>query len=102
MIGTTAGIAHRGIGLATLLQAGVPGWLRAVGRCVSVAHGEVTTAGRDRGSDQGHAPMPMPHGLPPSVMPPAQATEAARLIASLVLSAHAMHGPLRLRQGVSP
>jgi len=100
MIGTTAAIAHRGIGLATLLHAGVPGWLRAVGTCVRVAHGEATTTGRDRASDQGHAPMP--HGLTPSVMPPAQSTEAARLIASLVLSAHAVHGPLRVRQGVSP
>lgn len=95
-------ITHRGIGLATLLQTGVPGWLRAVGPCVSASHAESLPT--DRASDQDHAPMPMPmpHGLTPLVMPPAQYTEAARLIASLVLSAHAMHGPLRVRQGVLP
>jgi hypothetical protein len=97
MIGTTAAIAHRGIGLTTLLHAGVPRWLRAVGTCVRVAHGEATPTGRE-----GHAPVPMSPGLTPSVMPPAQSTEAARLIASLVLSAHAGHGSLRVRQGVSP
>jgi hypothetical protein len=50
MIGSTAAIAHRGIGLALLLHTGVPGWLRAVGPCVSVSHAESTTIGRDRPS----------------------------------------------------
>ena len=102
MIGSTAAIAHRGIGLAILLHTGVPGWLRAVGTCVSVPHAESTTTGRERASDQNHAAMSMAQGLTLSMMPPAQSTEAARLIASLVLSAHAGHGPLRMRQGVSP
>lgn len=102
MIGSTAAIAHRGIGLALLLHTGVPGWLRAVGTCVSVPLAESSTTGRDRASDQDHAALPMPPGRTPSVMPPAQSMEAARLIASLVLSAHAVHGPLRVRQRVSP
>ena len=102
MVGTTTAIAHRGIGLATLLHAGVPGWLRAVGTCVSGVPAEETTPDRDRASDHGRASIPRPHGLTPAMMSPAQYTEAARLIASLVLSVHAVHGPLRVRQGVSP
>jgi hypothetical protein len=91
MIGSTTG--HRGIGLAVLLQAGMAGWLHAVGTCATALPSGAVSASRSI-SPPDQASMVARTSATP-MMPPTQYTEVAKLIASLVLSGYPVHGPLR-------
>ena len=86
----------RGIGLAVLLQTGLAGWLRALRTSAGASPPARLSA--DGGlPDRPLAPsVPVGPGPLTAVMPPAQYAEAARLIASLVLSARTLPGPLRV------
>jgi hypothetical protein len=91
MLGATA---LRGVGLAVLLQTGVPGWLRAVDRC---AH--TCPAAGSRGSASVPADPDPPTASSrvdrPAIamLSPTAYDEVAKLIASLVLSRHPPPGP---------
>lgn len=84
----------RGIGLAALLQSGLAGWLRAVGSCVSADSLGAVSANRSPAPAPAD-PSAMAHPVMTGLMPSTHYTEAARLIANLVLSAHP--GPEALR-----
>lgn len=87
MIGTTATAPVGGVGLALLLQQGVPAWLRAVSTCISSSPGGSATARSAPTSDDQDTLLPMPRGLQAGVIPWAQHAEVATLLVGLVLSA---------------
>jgi hypothetical protein len=95
MIGSTTG--HRGVGLAALLQGGVAGWLHAVGTCAIALPSGAASATRPVSPIDREASGLARTSVTP-MMPPTHYIEVARLIASLVLSGHPVHGPLRVSQ----
>src|SRR5688572_1656212 len=100
MIGQ-AGAASRGVGLALLMQHGLAAWMGAVRNCTSPARPVVPTGrtGLPRSTDRDIAAA-VPQRLPADVLPPTLYTEAASLLAGVVLScarwraAHPDHGGL--------
>lgn len=93
MIGSATG--PRGIGLAVLLQTGLCGWLRAVRIGADDPHPERLSTDGGTPDRPLTPPVSVLRGPLTAVMPQAQYTEAARLIASLVLSGRTGPGPLR-------
>ena len=87
--------ALRGIGLAILLQTGMVGWLRAVGTCANAWSAGTTRSPRSMASTHDAAIGPLVHMPVTAMLSPTAYTEAARLIASLVLSGYPVQGPFR-------
>ncbi|PYR36700.1 MAG: hypothetical protein DMF90_09160 [Acidobacteria bacterium] len=83
------------MGLAILLQTGMAGWLRAVGTCANACPAGTTRTARSMVSN--HDPATVALVRPPvtAMLSPTAYTEAARLIASLVLSGYPVHSPFR-------
>ncbi len=81
MIGTTATAPVRGVGLALLLQQGVPAWLQAVSTCISPSPPTLVPQ---------ETPLSLLREPRADVIPRAQHAEVATLLAGLVLSARAM------------
>ena len=92
MLGSTT---IRGLGLAVLLQTGIAGWLRAVGTCANACAAETTRAPRPVSSHEDQATVSLERTPVTAMMSPTAYAEAARLIASLVLSGHQVPGPFR-------
>ena len=91
MLGATA---LRGVGLAVLLQTGLAGWLRALGRCAHACPATVTRVSPLVASLRD--PPTAASRVGPSaiaMLSPTAYDEVARLIASLVLSRHQPSGP---------
>jgi len=85
--------ALRGVGLAILLHTGIAGWLRAVGTCVNASPAGATRACRITATDDRATPVVCQSVV--AMLSPTAYTEAARLIASLVLSGSAVRSPCR-------
>jgi hypothetical protein len=84
MIGRV-GATPRGVGLALLLQKALAAWIAAVERCASP--GCPRAAVNPSGPIEDHRSAMAAGTRPVDVLPPAQYTEVARLLAGLVLSA---------------
>jgi hypothetical protein len=87
MIGT-AGAAPRGVGLALLLQQGLAAWIAAVQRCAPSCP-PVVVADKPTGRADHDDSAAVAGTIPVDVLPRAQYPEVTRLLAGLVLSAHA-------------
>jgi hypothetical protein len=99
MIGTAA--PARGVGLALVLQKGLPAWIRAVRTCAgsSVSPANTASSALLMRADRDEVAS-ISRGPRAELLPPAQYTEAVRLLAGLVLSARPLgHRTLTL-QGV--
>jgi hypothetical protein len=86
--------ALRGIGLAILLQTGIAGWLRAVSSCANACPAGATRACRPIATDAS-ALVPVLRQPEAAMLSPTAYTEAARLIAGLVLSGYSAPGAFR-------
>ena len=85
----------RGVGLAILLHTGMAGWLRAVGTCADACPAGATPTARLMASRHDPATSPLVRMPVTAMLSPTVYTEAARLIASLVLSGYPAPGPFR-------
>src|SRR5262249_31228976 len=85
----------RGVGLAILLQTGMAGWLRAVGTCANACPAGATRTARSMASSHDPATIPLVRMPVTAMLSSTAYTEAARLIASLVLSVYPVQGPFR-------
>lgn len=92
MIGVTAAIPVRGVGLALLIHEGLMAWLQAVRPCLSPSSLGATATHVITPVDPSASRLMM---RPPraDMIPLAQHAEAARLIVSLVLSARPVPRP---------
>jgi hypothetical protein len=85
----------RGVGLAILLQTGMAGWLRAVGTCANACPAGATRTARSMASSHDPATIPLVRMPVTAMLSSTAYTEAARLIASLVLSGYRVQDPVR-------
>jgi hypothetical protein len=85
----------RGVGLAILLQTGMAGWLRAVAPCAHACPAGATRTAQSMASSHDRATVAPVRTPVTAMLSPTAYIEAARLIASLVLSGYPVPGPFR-------